>query len=265
MSLIKYIFAFIFYASALFAGNSDFIRNDKCVKCHLLNENTGKGNSVIEWKKSIHFRRESDCAACHGSDKTVDIDFKRGHIGIPGSEASIDICGKCHKKEKSDFLSRRSNNNTLLKCKTTCVNCHSYHRVEKAHGNLINKSTCSKCHSPKRAEKIITSIKRFQKSIEMIEKTIAFYEKSGVPVSISRLEIKDIKKEFSHSIHSIPAGILEEEIIDKSINSLNKLKVRMKESSPDKWNFEGIIIVSFLIIVLILIVRYQKIINFQKN
>ncbi len=86
MKLKKLIISF----AILFAN---FIIADTCVQCHT----KISPGVVTDWKLSIHFQEEVDCASCHGEDHTTMSDY--GLAEIPTAET----CASCHEDQVGQF------------------------------------------------------------------------------------------------------------------------------------------------------------------
>lgn len=260
----KYIIAAAIFIPMIFFSNEAqsqnlFLLQDMCVKCHLLGENYGKRNSVLAWKDSAHFRADSGCVECHGGDKYMYIDFKRGHIGLPSRAEAVAICGKCHAKEKSDFLSKRAAAPTDFACTVTCVDCHGYHYVAKADAELFNKANCGGCHAFDRAAPIYKTAAKARGAMFSIETKIETYQNENFPVDSARSRLDEIGVEYVGMIHSEPMNKFERVTKDKTMKSIAELESQMEKSSPGKWKIEGAVVVTFLAIVALILLGYQAI------
>ncbi len=108
-----------------------------CGNCHKM--------EFEDYSKSIHFeyvkmgREDSPtCVDCHGS-----------HGAYPPGFKDIDkICGKCHIKERENFLKSFHYKYFIELGIKECEACHDNHKIEKADIILWDKK-CTECHSQK--------------------------------------------------------------------------------------------------------------------
>jgi hypothetical protein len=250
---------------ALFASEKVFLLQDSCVRCHFLCENKAKENSVIAWKKSVHFRPDSGCSDCHGGDRFFYMDFKPGHMGIPDRAQTVVMCEKCHEPQVHDFVQRRRPVPGKTMCAATCVNCHGYHRVAKADSGIITKTTCGGCHSLEPAQKIFSATKAVETTMDAVKEKRGQYQEAGFPVRSIKTELESIQRQYSRAFHSVPLSKLEEHLASRIMDSLHGLMEKMERSTPAKWWAQGVAALAFLAAVIILLAFFQKAVNKRKG
>ena len=258
MRKIFFIVVLMLWSTSLFAADKLFLLQDACVRCHLLCGERSKENSVIAWKKGVHFRPDSGCSDCHGGDRLYYMDFQPGHMGIPDRSQTVPMCEKCHQPEVRDFVNRRRPGAGIKMCTVSCADCHGYHLVNNADGGLINDTTCGGCHSPDKAIIIISAMKTAESRMAAIEGKIDHYEKNGFPVTTLKRELEEVRRQYARSFHNQEISRLEGHITEKTMDSLENLEREMKKSNPSKWRIQGVMVLSFLAAVLAVLVFYQQ-------
>ncbi|MBI3186240.1 MAG: DmsE family decaheme c-type cytochrome [Gammaproteobacteria bacterium] len=111
-------------------------QNNMCLACH-------KGNTHIGWKNSAHENGSIACANCH----TV----HAAHDPVMVKATQSDVCYKCHKKERADFL--KPSSHPVRTGLMTCTECHKPHGTSGADKVLAKPTvnqTCFTCHADKR-------------------------------------------------------------------------------------------------------------------
>lgn len=139
------------------------LKQVNCGACHYRGRSFGQGPAIeyLLYRDSVHARERQkgnlkapDCASCHGShDVLLHQDIKsRGYkLNIPGQ-----MCGKCHKKELSDWrTSVHGGTGSDGKGDTNfpvCTDCHSEHAIRRVKdpGSTVYATNivemCVKCH-----------------------------------------------------------------------------------------------------------------------
>ncbi len=258
MGKIFFIVFLMLWPTSLFAADKLFLLQDACVRCHLLCEERSKENSVIAWKKGVHFRPDSGCSDCHGGDRLYYMDFQPGHMGIPDRSQTVAMCEKCHETEVRDFVNRQRPAAGMKMCTASCADCHGYHLVNKADRGLINQTICGSCHSPDKAESVVSAIEAVEAKMTDIEGKIDHYEKNGFPVTTLKRQLEDVRMQFARSFHSQGLSRLEGHITEETVASLKNLEREMKKSNPARWRIQGVMVLSFLAAVLAVLVFYQQ-------
>ncbi len=262
MHLIRLLIIFLWLLpSPLQAADKLFLLGDSCVRCHLLCETRARENSVIAWREGVHFRPDTGCSDCHGGDRFLYMDFKPGHMGIPDRSQTIGICEKCHEQQVFDFVQRSRPEKGKVLCAATCVTCHGYHRVPPAKNSILSERTCNKCHSFELARSLLSALKAAEARMSAVEERIAQYEKNGSPVLSYKADQAIINTEFSRSIHRLPLSRVEGWTKEKTMTSLIALEKRMERSPPAKWQMQGMFVLVFLAIVLVLLALYLRSVN----
>ena len=246
------------------APQNTFILQDACVRCHLTGENYGRENSVVEWKKSVHFRLDSGCADCHGGSRFVYLSFKQGHMGLPKESEQTEMCGKCHAEAKDYFTNRPKNEGGKSGCTVTCVGCHGYHNVQQPGPGLVNEQNCGHCHSFDRAKSLRKTYERAWETFEADEKRIASYDEESFPTQSYKARLEEIRKEIAKAFHSQPVVKIDGALKGSTMKSFADLESEMDKRSPRKWKIEGFIVVLFFIAVVVAAWRYQATITSGK-
>ncbi len=255
----KAVFTILILFVALSPATADdlYLLQDNCVRCHLTSERNTTENSVISWKQSVHYRPDSVCIDCHEGDKFLYLDFKKGHMGIPTAFKATAMCGKCHQNEYNAFIYLRSGSASgKIKCAASCVTCHGSHKVKKADGSLINKQNCGKCHPFEKVKTLDDTIKAAQKAILEIERRILDREKKGFPSETAKSQIETIKKAYASSFHSLTTKQLIRYITDQTMVSLKQVDLKIDGSSTQRWAFEGVVVLVFLVICVVLAIYF---------
>jgi DnaJ-class molecular chaperone len=133
-----------------------------CKRCHYKGNPEGapQSDKYLEYEESIHAIKAKEgnpkaplCQDCHGTHDvlpTKDPLSKTSKTNIPYT------CGKCHEKEKEEYLTGIHGKALLEKRipeAPSCTTCHGEHNIlepmkEKSKVSPINVvKTCSECHS----------------------------------------------------------------------------------------------------------------------
>ncbi|MBU0994264.1 MAG: hypothetical protein KJ737_17370 [Proteobacteria bacterium] len=256
--LISILFCFADHTQA---SDSLFLLQDNCVRCHLTCEAPGKGISAVNWKKSVHFGPDTGCADCHGGNKFLAMDFKKGHMGLPDGQEINDMCGKCHINEYKNMKSRKKFIHKTKKiCEATCVTCHGYHNTGKADLSVINQKNCATCHSFEKVIPLESVVHRIQSKIKLIEETIAVRSEEHFPVTVPIRDLSNARTNLAISFHSLMSEELLNYLNNDLMASLMDIENKMSGTAPGKWLFQGMMILLFLLLCLILIKYYQMIV-----
>jgi hypothetical protein len=238
------------------AADSAFLLNDQCVQCHLLSEQTGKPNSVMAWKQSVHFRPDAGCADCHGGDKFIRMDFRKGHIGLPERSRIMETCGKCHAEEQKQFMEKLNAAGPSM-CAATCTDCHGYHLVRTSGSDLINAATCGRCHPVDRSAALAAALKGFEDRVQKLTVTMDDHKRKRIPVDTVTRQLAKTKKELSQAIHSRTFEALMKYLNTEADQNLNAVEERLAGFSPGTWRLEGVVVTGFLVIAFVLVIGYQ--------
>lgn len=259
MKRILFISILILFTAQAQAADSLFLLQDTCVRCHLTSESPGTGNSVISWKKGVHFGPDTSCAECHGGNKFLYMKFKKDHMGVPKGSEINDMCGKCHVNEIEATKTRvKFKNPTKKACEATCVTCHSHHEVEKANLSVINKGNCGKCHVFEKAEPLKQAIIEFQEKVKTLEAIIQKRAESRLPVTSAVREISENRGNLKKAFHAMTSPDLVHYIHGDLIPALSDLESDLSRTGQRNWVFQGIFIILFLILCLIFVKYYQR-------
>ncbi len=244
--------------SGAWAQNKMFLIQDQCVRCHLLAENRGQEHPVVAWKQSVHFRPDTSCADCHGGDRLYTMEFKKGHMGIPGDSETYAMCVKCHQTEKTDFENRFIGLATHYKCTVSCVHCHDHHQVEKAHSDLVNTTNCGKCHDFSKAANIRARMEEADDLLAAVRQNIAYKKEKGFPVESDQKHLAAIEKAYARTFHAVPMGGVEARLQKEIIGPLTEIKKRTSRYQVSAWRAQGVVVVLFLLVVALLAGLYLK-------
>ena len=110
-------------------------QNSMCLKCH-------QSNDHIAWQGSAHGGANLACASCHT--------IHTAHDPALTNTTQTEVCYKCHKKERADFL--KTSTHPVRFDQMGCTECHKVHGSSAA-GLLIKPTlneTCYTCHAEKR-------------------------------------------------------------------------------------------------------------------
>jgi hypothetical protein len=228
-------------------GSRLFLLNDYCVRCHLTCERNGKPNSVLLWKKSVHFPQHAGCADCHGGDRYLNIKFKKGHIGFLDKHETKQMCRRCHRHEY-ELSEKRSLMKILTgdKCSVSCIDCHGHHKIEPSSGNRINIVNCSSCHSANAAKDLIHTIMLADSKLKALEERIKKRIGQIYPTVNYIADLENLKNEFKDNIHQKSMAELPEAIRSGTLTSAEELQAVMETTSPTYWYVQGIAVISFL-------------------
>ncbi len=253
--IFTFFLLFVFFSPAI--SKDLYILQDNCVRCHLTSERDTEENSVISWKQSVHYRPDSGCTDCHGGDKFLNLNFKKGHVGTPTASEATAMCGKCHQNEYKAFVYLRSGSTSgKIKCAGSCVTCHGSHRIKKPDGSLINKNNCGKCHTFEKVKQLDNTIKAAQTAILTLEKRIINREQKGFPTETVKSQLETIKTAYASSFHALTTNQLIGYITEQTMDSLKRVDMKMDDSSTFRWVFEGIVVVAFLMICVVLAIYF---------
>ena len=240
-----------------------FLLQDNCVRCHLLYEIRAEENSVLSWKDSVHFLPDASCSDCHGGDRYLRMEFRKGHMGKPSFSESIAMCENCHKTEVTLFKDSYRGNAGKKACEASCISCHDPHRTLSLKGSEIFGKTCSSCHSSENSLGILQKIKEVETVSADIESSAGKKERMGLPVDTHMAKFHDIYKTYVNAIHKMNMGQLERHISENVLPGLYELQSDTGPFSIIKWQIKGIFIIMFFTILFVLLVIYQMIINEQ--
>lgn len=133
-----------------------------CKRCHYKGNPKGAPGSdkYLQYEESIHARKAREgnpkapfCQDCHGNHDVLRTKDPLSRV----SKAKVPYtCGKCHEKEKQEYVSSIHGKSALEKNNPdapSCTTCHGEHNIfeplnEKSTVSPLNLvKTCSECHS----------------------------------------------------------------------------------------------------------------------
>lgn len=235
-------------SSKYYTDDKLVLLNDNCVRCHLTCERSGENNSVLGWKDSVHFRQGTGCADCHGGNRLLYLDFKKGHMGRPKQDEVSSICRQCHQYEYNK-IKIRNLRKTLdgSLCKANCVVCHGNHNIKAADATCISNKNCSKCHSADNVRQIVDSINLVEIKIQYIEKRIEQRTMKKYPAEGFIRDLERIKTEFGFLFHERTMKELEKNIIFDTLTSIDELEMDLNKTAPKNWYIQGVVVIFFLL------------------
>ncbi len=234
--------------------------NDNCVRCHLTCERNGKPNSVLLWKKSVHYTSNSGCADCHGGNRYLDLKFNKGHIGLPDKRESEQMCGQCHQYEYEQMAKR--NLKGILngsKCSVSCIDCHGHHNIEPSTVHCINAGNCSRCHSPDHANDLIGTIRLADSKLKSLKKQIQKRIRKRYPAASSIADLEKLNYEFKAVFHEITMKELSKVIRSQTLVSATKLQTAIDDTKPTNWYVQGACVILFLSLCFVLTLYLSKV------
>ncbi|MEW6079612.1 MAG: multiheme c-type cytochrome [Thermodesulfobacteriota bacterium] len=237
------------------AADDTFLLNDQCVQCHLTGEQTGKPNSVLAWKQSAHFRPDAGCTGCHGSDRFVRQDFRKGHIGLPDRSRITEMCGACHQEQQKQFLEKMSTAGPAV-CAVTCTDCHGYHLVRPSDSSLINSVTCGRCHPADRGEVLAAELARLETRLRTLTSTMENHKEGRIPVDTIRRRLAGVKTEVSRTLHSRKFDEVLKYLRTQASGDLDAIENRLSDFSPRTWRLEGVVVTMALVLAFVLVLAY---------
>ncbi len=110
-------------------------QNKVCLECH-------RGQDRVAWHASVHDSNDIACVNCH--------QIHASHDPVLKARSQPDVCYKCHKKVRADFL--KTSVHPVRFGKMTCSECHQTHG-SSATALLTQPTvnqTCYICHADKR-------------------------------------------------------------------------------------------------------------------
>jgi hypothetical protein len=238
------------------AADSSFLLNDQCVQCHLTGEQTGRPNSVLAWKQSVHFRPDAGCTGCHGSDRFVRQAFRKGHIGLPDRSRITEMCGACHEEQQKQFLEKISTAGPVM-CAVTCTDCHDYHLVRPSGSGLINPATCGRCHPADRAAGLAAGLARLETRFREVAVVMENHRQGRIPVDTAGRKLDVARKELSRVLHSRKFDEVLKHIQTQANGDLDAIEEGLADFSPRTWRLEGIIVTGVLILAFVLVMAYM--------
>jgi hypothetical protein len=237
------------------AADTTFLLNDQCVQCHLAGEQTGRPNSVLAWKQSVHFRPDAGCAGCHGGDRFVRQAFRKGHIGLPDRSRITEMCGACHGEQQKQFLEKMSTAGPTM-CAVTCTDCHDYHQVRPSGSGLINPVTCGRCHPGDRAEALAAELGRLETRFREVTATLENHQQGRIPVDTVRRRLAAVKTEMSRTLHSRKFDEVLKYLRTQANGELDAIENRLSDFSPRTWRLEGVAVTGALVLAFALVLVY---------
>ena len=229
------------------------------MRCHLTHETPGNGCVPLAWKTSVHYGPETGCADCHGGNKFLQMAFKKGHMGTPSGQEITDMCGKCHVGEGERFIKRtKFTPATAKKCEATCITCHDAHTTQKADLSIMEEKKCTTCHGPDKAAPLFSAIDTVRKKIASIEQQVDTRMKKGFPVTAPIRDHTALKHQRASAFHSLTAADLAQFLNQDMMEALTRIEQTMAGNSPTKWLFQGVAVLLFLFLCLLLLKYYQS-------
>ncbi len=250
------LFLLLVLVSKTTAQDRLFLLQDNCIKCHLWCETKSGENSVVKWKRSVHFRPDTACADCHGGDRLLYLDFKAGHMGMPDRNQSVGMCEQCHEQAVRDFIGRKVSQTKNNKCTVSCVDCHGHHQIEKPDAPAMFQRTCRKCHSPDKAAAIANTIQKTESRLAFVEAEIKSHETSGLPVLTPKEMLKDIQRQYARGFHKNTFSKQEPFLTGELSYAIDDLEDRLGRSAPNQWHIQGYMVIAFLGLICVLLTAY---------
>ncbi|MEW5734627.1 MAG: hypothetical protein AB1921_07215 [Thermodesulfobacteriota bacterium] len=239
-------------AGAACSADSMFLLGDACVSCHLTCERVTPEISVVAWKKSVHFRPDVTCSACHGGDRYLALPFKKGHLGLPTEAKAEASCGSCHEKELADFVYIRPRS-AKNGCKAGCVSCHSYHNVQKAGPELVSTETCGACHSADKARPAIEAAAKLRENRDGLLALLSQRRQAGLPVEYYENELVSLDKKTARAFHASGMTGLATALSQGPEKEIAELSARLAGDSPAGFHAQGVFVVLLIIFALIVL------------
>ncbi len=256
--ILPWIVCFLWIAGVCHGSEKLFVLQDNCVKCHLWSESTLGENSVVQWKNSVHFRPGSACADCHGGDRLFSMEFKKGHMGVPNPHETVAMCEKCHAQEVRDFVNRPLPQDPEKACTLSCVDCHGHHRVEAAHGGLVNTSACGQCHTPEKAASLMETIGKTEAVFAATEKRISSHQQAGLPTESLTEELGTIQRRYAQSFHKMRLSTMETFLNINIQEALTDLEQKTNVMTPKKLQMRAMVVVGFLALLSLVLGLYLR-------
>ncbi len=188
---------------------------DTCGRCHsdpeYMKPYDIPTDQVSEYKKSMHAQallQDGDlsaptCNSCHGAHGAVP----------PGVDSLENVCGMCHKQEKSLFQDSPHQVFPAMGLHA-CIQCHGNHAV-LATGDFMlvgDKAVCTECHQDDKgtetAQQIAEAIGGLNLQMESAHKILQRAQEAGMEVSGPLFDLQQGRQELvlaRQQVHSFNA------------------------------------------------------------
>jgi len=121
---------------------------DNCIDCHS-RQTDKQGRLVSIYQTSTHSRVNVGCDGCHGGDSSQS-EKNKAHAGDfiarPDTNATLEMCGKCHRQPLEYFRSSRHVAARPNAARLDCVECHGVHGIGAASESFRWPQFCAGCH-----------------------------------------------------------------------------------------------------------------------
>ncbi len=245
-------------APAARAAEPLFALQDACVRCHLVEERQQSQNTVLAWKRSVHFRAESSCADCHGGDRLLYMDFKKGHMGVPSRAEALAACGRCHEKEASLAASRPLATVKGPACPADCVTCHGFHEVKKPDPSMLNKKNCGTCHAMGGVEKILGTARAARERLDALQADLDARLAAHLPSRRARRQLDEARELNTATFHGTAPENMAAAFAGEVLPRLENVSRSLERTEPGRWRLQGAVVTGFLLLALVGVIVYRQ-------
>ena len=173
-----------------------------CVSCH--SRLPAALQAPVKAFEAHDVHQQQGCVACHGGDPATS-DSGAAHktptfVGKPKSaDATVAMCGRCHEKQKENFLKSPHHTNTTAKARPDCSTCHGAHGIERASLAIVGEPLCSTCHSIDQARRISKALGDAEREVTTLQAQLA--SAHAAPAESARLD--KVRAEQRGLLHSL--------------------------------------------------------------
>ncbi len=171
---------------------------DNCIDCH----SRLQGQVISIYKTSTHSRASVGCDGCHGADSSQS-EKNKAHAGNfiarPDTTATLEMCGKCHRRPLEFFRSSRHVAARPNSARLDCVECHGVHGIGAASESFRWPQFCAGCHGLEYLPQLPRQFQEMLSLADDLREGIHRLEVKGAPTK----ELIERRKEIRHMISEL--------------------------------------------------------------
>ena len=175
---------------------------DNCVNCHSRQKDKA-GQVVSIYQTSTHSRVNVGCDGCHGGDSSQS-EKNKAHAGDfiarPDTNATLEMCGKCHRQPLEFFRSSRHVAARPNAARLDCVECHGVHGIGAASESFRWPQFCAGCHG---LEYLPQLPRPFQEMLSLADDLREGIHRLEVKGRAPAKELIESRKEIRHMISEL--------------------------------------------------------------
>ena len=175
---------------------------DNCVDCHSRQKDKA-GQVVSIYQTSTHSRVNVGCDGCHGGDSSQS-EKNKAHAGDfiarPDTNATLEMCGKCHRQPLEYFRSSRHVAARPNAARLDCVECHGVHGIGAASESFRWPQFCAGCHG---LEYLPQLPRPFQEMLSLADDLREGIHRLDVKGRAPTKELTERRKEIRHMISEL--------------------------------------------------------------